>query len=203
MDPCPRIERRHDPQAVERIVRSLPDWFGIEESIVEYAADAARLPSYLAIEGDEVVGIALVHRRYPESAELHLIAVAPAHHGPGVGTALLEADRGDRREDGVEACCTCRRGPVVRGRVLRRDSSLLREARLLPAPRAHAEGRLGRADLYPGQAPLTAWRRVTSSTATAAPVGFRHAARQVRPTGLRRWCGIRVRRAARVGWRSA
>jgi ribosomal protein S18 acetylase RimI-like enzyme len=95
------IARRHDPEAVERILRGLPDWFGIEESIVEYAADAARLPSYLAIDGDEVVGIALVHRRHPGSAELHLIAVAPEHHGRGVVSTLLAAVEHDLRVDGT------------------------------------------------------------------------------------------------------
>ncbi len=100
-DTVTTIERRHDPAAVERILRSLPDWFGIEESIVEYADDAARLPSYLAIDGDEVVGIALVHRRYPGAAELHLIAVAPDHRDRGVGTMLLASIEHDLRADGA------------------------------------------------------------------------------------------------------
>jgi GNAT superfamily N-acetyltransferase len=42
-----------------------------------------------------------VHRRYPESAELHLIAVTPEQHGRGVGTELLEAVEDDLRTDGA------------------------------------------------------------------------------------------------------
>jgi len=97
-----QIARRPDPEAVERILRELPDWFGIEDAIVGYAADARRLPSYLAIRGEhEVVGICLVRRRYPESAELHLIAVSPDHQGDGVGSALVAAVEADLGVDGA------------------------------------------------------------------------------------------------------
>ena len=36
------------PETVDRLLRSLPDWFGIESSIVEYVAKAHELPTYLA-----------------------------------------------------------------------------------------------------------------------------------------------------------
>ncbi|MFT4217001.1 MAG: hypothetical protein QM619_07410 [Micropruina sp.] len=34
------VERRRDPLAVERVLRTLPDWFGIEEAILGYVAKA-------------------------------------------------------------------------------------------------------------------------------------------------------------------
>jgi hypothetical protein len=37
-----------DPRTVERLLRSLPEWFGIESSLVEYVAAARRMPAYLA-----------------------------------------------------------------------------------------------------------------------------------------------------------
>jgi len=36
------------PETVERLLRSLPGWFGIESSVIEYVAAAAHLPTYLA-----------------------------------------------------------------------------------------------------------------------------------------------------------
>jgi len=36
------------PETVNRLLRSLPEWFGIESSIVEYVAKASELPTYLA-----------------------------------------------------------------------------------------------------------------------------------------------------------
>lgn len=85
------IERRHDPDAVDRILRSLPDWFGIEEAILEYVKGAAHLDSFLAVVGGKITGVALVNRHFPESAELALIAVQASSRGSGIGTALMGA----------------------------------------------------------------------------------------------------------------
>lgn len=95
------VHRRADPDAVERILRGLPDWFGDEDSLRGYVTDAVTYPSYLAVDDVMVRGIALVHRHFPASAELHLIAVDPAGHRAGVGTALLQALGGDLADDGV------------------------------------------------------------------------------------------------------
>jgi ribosomal protein S18 acetylase RimI-like enzyme len=37
-----------DPATVERLLRKLPTWFGIESSVLEYIESARRLPAYLA-----------------------------------------------------------------------------------------------------------------------------------------------------------
>ncbi|CAN5237166.1 hypothetical protein BH11ACT2_BH11ACT2_14590 [soil metagenome] len=57
------IDRRQDPDATDRILRSLPEWFGIEEAIQHYVLSAARLDSFLAVRDGEVVGVALTDRR--------------------------------------------------------------------------------------------------------------------------------------------
>jgi predicted N-acetyltransferase YhbS len=85
------IERRQDPAAVERILRSLPGWFGIEEAILNYVENAARRDSFLAVMGGKVVGVALVDDHFPESAELAPIAVQTSRRREGIGTALVNA----------------------------------------------------------------------------------------------------------------
>ena len=52
-------------------------------------------------ESGEVVGVALVRRHFPTSAELHLIAVRGDQHGRGLGRALVEAAERDLRDAGV------------------------------------------------------------------------------------------------------
>lgn len=96
------IERRSDPAAVERILRALPSWFGIEEALRNYVHAASGLPSYLALEADQVVGVALIKAHTVACAELHLIAVDPSVRGTGVGTALVEAAEADLRAQGVK-----------------------------------------------------------------------------------------------------
>ena len=96
-----RIEQRHDPAAVDSILRRLPDWFGIEDAIRSYVTDAATMPSFLATSDGQVVGVALIRRHFPASAELHLIAVDPHHRGQGVGSRLVAAIESDLRADGA------------------------------------------------------------------------------------------------------
>jgi ribosomal protein S18 acetylase RimI-like enzyme len=97
------VTDRRDASSVERLLRALPDWFGIEESVREYVADAALKPTYLAEDADTgaVLGALLVSRHSPGCAEIHLLAVDPAHHRRGIGRALTARFEADMRADGV------------------------------------------------------------------------------------------------------
>ena len=101
---------QQDPQTVDRLLRSLPEWFGIESSNIGYVEAAARLPTYLAWPaGDlpapgqqrQAVGVLLAARHFPAAAEIYLLAVDPATHRRGVGRALVEALERDLVADGV------------------------------------------------------------------------------------------------------
>ncbi len=97
-----RVEQRAAPDDVRRILSALPDWFGIPEANEHYVEAASVLPGYVAVNADDlVVGIALIKRDYPESADLNLIAVDPGYHRRGVGSALLTAIEADLAADGV------------------------------------------------------------------------------------------------------
>ncbi len=94
---------RQDPATVERLLRSLPRWFGIESAIEDYVRDAATMPTYLAhVDGAAgAVGVVLVARHFPAAADIHLMAVAPEYHRRGVGRAILAAVEADLVADGV------------------------------------------------------------------------------------------------------
>lgn len=83
------------PEVAERLLRGLPEWFGIEESLAEYVEDARRMRTVLASKQDgEPIGILLLNPHFPTSAEVHLMAVERAWHRRGVGSALVaEAER--------------------------------------------------------------------------------------------------------------
>ena len=73
----------------ERILRSLPRWFGIEESLLEYVADANRFPTFHARQSDgRSVGFLTVLEHFPHSWEVHCIAVLASERGRGTGTRL-------------------------------------------------------------------------------------------------------------------
>jgi len=93
------------PDIVDALLRSLPEWFGIESSVVEYVESAKELPTYLARpagqDKHEPVGVLLAARHFPGAAEIHLMAVDRSMHRGGVGRALVEALERDLIADGV------------------------------------------------------------------------------------------------------
>lgn len=82
----PSLQRQSECEAV---LRSLPKWFGIEESLMEYVADTGQKPTF-AIESDgKVVAFLSLHEHFPESWEVHCIAVHADFRGKGQGSHLL------------------------------------------------------------------------------------------------------------------
>ena len=89
------------PDATERLLRDLPEWFGIEQSILNYVDAARALPSTAALRNDEVVGVCLVRRHTSVAAEIELLAVQRGMHRQGIGRRLVRAVEDDLRETGV------------------------------------------------------------------------------------------------------
>ena len=91
-----------EPRTAERLMRLLPEWFGIESSLLEYIEASTHLPTYLAtVDGQPPVGILLLRRHFPAAAEVHLMAVHPDWHRRGIGRLLLSVAEHDLAADGV------------------------------------------------------------------------------------------------------
>ena len=73
----------------EAVLRSLPEWFGIESSLVRYVGDLSRLESFVATRAGSVVGVISVRLHNPRSAEIDVLAVRPECHGSGAGRSLV------------------------------------------------------------------------------------------------------------------
>ena len=84
-----RPAREGEAQVCEEILRSLPEWFGIESSIVEYCRDLKVMETLVAEEDDQVVGLLTLNTHNEYTTEVHLMAVRSEWHRRGVGQALL------------------------------------------------------------------------------------------------------------------
>ncbi len=82
----------------ERLLRDLPEWFGIEEATAAYVRGVAELPTFAAGED----GILSLKLHTPRAAEVYVMGVRRERHGEGLGTALLEAAEAHLRAAGVE-----------------------------------------------------------------------------------------------------
>lgn len=95
---------RHEGRRCESILRSLPQWFGIEEAIVQYVKRIEDLDTFLAYPSDRAggpIGFMSLSRHFEHAGELHVLAVRPEHHRRGVGCALLDATEAHCRALGI------------------------------------------------------------------------------------------------------
>jgi XTP/dITP diphosphohydrolase len=85
-------EARHDRSAIcADILRTLPDWFGIEAAREQYAREAADRPMLVARNGTEIVGFLTMTRHAPGAWEIHAMGIRPDRHRQGIGRLLLAA----------------------------------------------------------------------------------------------------------------
>ena len=95
-----RRARTADVQAVRRLVDTYADDRRLlSKATVVLYEDVQEF--VVAVDGDEVVGCGALHVIWEDLAEVRTLAVAPSHHGQGVGAALLTRLLETARELGV------------------------------------------------------------------------------------------------------
>jgi GNAT superfamily N-acetyltransferase len=80
------------------LLRSLPDWFGLEEAILDYERQVESLPTFLANTDGSVVGFLSLKQHN----EFLVMAVHPDFHQRGIGRALVDAAEAHARSLGIE-----------------------------------------------------------------------------------------------------
>jgi GNAT superfamily N-acetyltransferase len=86
----------------DRILRVLPSWFGVEESIVDYVKKVADMPFFAAVDGEEIVGFAALKIHNDYTGEVCVMGVLEGYHRRGIGRRLIEALQAGCRERGLE-----------------------------------------------------------------------------------------------------
>jgi GNAT superfamily N-acetyltransferase len=86
----------------EPILRSLPEWFGIEEATRQYVQDIEGLPTFVALTDAQVVGFLTLRQHSEYAAEIHVMGVRPEMHRRGVGRLLVDGAEEYLRRRGVE-----------------------------------------------------------------------------------------------------
>ena len=74
----------------EVILRKLPEWFGIEEALVEYVNTVYKYPYWAAFDRDNCIGFFSGEIHYNRTGEVYVCAIDPEYHGKGIGTLLYK-----------------------------------------------------------------------------------------------------------------
>jgi len=79
---------RAEPQDCERVLRSLPGWFGIESSLRGHVANASRQPTFVAESQGQLIGFMSLQPGPDQVWALDCLAVEAPWRGRGVGRQL-------------------------------------------------------------------------------------------------------------------
>ena len=97
-----RDYRPGDSRECETILRALPDWFGVESSLVDYVRSTEAMPTLIAVRDDVVVGFLTIKIHNGSSAEIYVMGVLPEHHRTGIGRSLVSHAEARLRERAIE-----------------------------------------------------------------------------------------------------
>lgn len=75
----------------ERILRNLPEWFGIEESTKGYIEECRKLPFFAYYKENQFVGFIALKETSPYTAELCVMGVLKEYHRQHIGEALFHS----------------------------------------------------------------------------------------------------------------
>ena len=80
----------HEADSCEIILRSLPEWFGIEETIIKYRHDIEIMDSYIAKIDGNLAGFITLNFHNEYSAEIQVMAVKRLYHRNGAGSEMVK-----------------------------------------------------------------------------------------------------------------
>ena len=83
------ISRDEKAEITERILRSLPDWFELEDGVISYINGVKNKNFFAAIEDGNVLGFVAVEDHNKHSSEIYVMGVLPEYRHKGVGQKMI------------------------------------------------------------------------------------------------------------------
>lgn len=84
------------------ILKALPNWFGIESSIIEYVKNVKIMPFYVAYNNEEPIGFIAIKEHNPFTSEIFVMGILDEYHRQGIGKKLIEYSEEKCRENKTE-----------------------------------------------------------------------------------------------------
>jgi len=84
-----REAAKNKPRICEDILRSLPEWFGIEKAVRKYIEDARSRPMFVAGEGNDAAGFLTLTLHNEFTGEIHVMGIKKEFRRMGIGKELV------------------------------------------------------------------------------------------------------------------
>lgn len=98
-----QVDNQMDKSIItECILRTLPEWFGLEDGIREYINLSRNSLFFVSKLEDETTGFISVRRHNEHSAEILAMGVLKEYHGQGLGRNLLKSAEAALVEEGIK-----------------------------------------------------------------------------------------------------
>lgn len=74
----------------DRILRQLPNWFGIEKAIQEYVENVKNMPFFAVYDNEKEIGFICLKHNNQYTAEIYVMGILEQYHRRGIGKRLLD-----------------------------------------------------------------------------------------------------------------
>lgn len=96
-----RTDNEENRVICDAVLAQLSDWFGPRETYKDYLDDLETRPVFTVTFEGNAAGIMALTMTSQDCVEIHLMAIAPDHHGNGIGTALVKEAAAFARTSGA------------------------------------------------------------------------------------------------------
>lgn len=78
-----------EPERSRAILKALPDWFGLPESLEEYVQESRDMKTIRCFFKEDMVGFLSLKKTSPQAMEVYVMGILPQLHRMGIGTRLM------------------------------------------------------------------------------------------------------------------
>lgn len=76
-------------QITNDVLRALPEWFGLEDSIAEYCEESVRLPMVVLYLDEKPIGFCSFKTNFDVNCDLYVLGILPLYHHKGLGQQMV------------------------------------------------------------------------------------------------------------------
>lgn len=84
------IDKEEKSKITDQILHQLPDWFGVEESVVTYIEEVKNYDFYVCLYHEKTVGFITLKYHNAYTAEIAVMGILAEYHRLGIGRKLVE-----------------------------------------------------------------------------------------------------------------